>query len=77
MESEEGTWVAEQKHPIRRRVALKIIKLGLDTKQVIGRFEAERQALAVIDQPSMQSHLLVKAVPTEIKAHLKTRKKTW
>ena len=36
-------YMAEQKHPIRRRVALKIIKLGMDTKQVIGRFEAERQ----------------------------------
>ncbi|MFC1764176.1 hypothetical protein ACFL6U_19145 [Planctomycetota bacterium] len=39
-------YMAEQKHPIRRRVALKIIKLGMDTKQVIARFEAERQALA-------------------------------
>ena len=39
-------FVAEQKHPVRRRVALKIIKPGMDTRQVIARFEAERQALA-------------------------------
>src|SRR6266516_4167654 len=39
-------YVAEQEEPIRRRVALKVIKLGMDTKQVIARFEAERQALA-------------------------------
>src|SRR5215468_11202759 len=41
--------MAEQEHPIRRRVALKIIKLGMDTKTVIARFEAERQALALMD----------------------------
>ncbi|MHC4947693.1 MAG: serine/threonine-protein kinase [Planctomycetota bacterium] len=40
---------AEQTEPVRRRVALKIIKLGMDTKQVIGRFESERQALALMD----------------------------
>jgi serine/threonine protein kinase/uncharacterized protein (DUF2267 family) len=44
-------YMAEQKHPIRRRVALKIIKLGMDTRQVIARFEAERQALAMMDHP--------------------------
>src|SRR6516225_8552378 len=37
-------YVAEQREPVKRRVALKIIKLGMDTKQVIARFEAERQA---------------------------------
>ncbi|MHC5115256.1 MAG: tetratricopeptide repeat protein [Planctomycetota bacterium] len=42
---------AEQTEPVRRRVALKIIKLGMDTKQVIARFEAERQALAMMDHP--------------------------
>jgi serine/threonine-protein kinase len=42
-------YMAEQEEPIRRRVALKIIKLGMDTKQVIARFEAERQALAMMD----------------------------
>ncbi len=44
-------YLAEQEEPVRRRVALKIIKLGMDTKQVIARFEAERQALAVMDHP--------------------------
>src|SRR5688500_9205367 len=44
-------WAAEQREPIRRRVALKIIKPGMDTKQVIARFEAERQALAMMDHP--------------------------
>src|SRR5271165_3843575 len=42
-------YMAEQEQPIRRRVALKIIKLGMDTKNVIARFEAERQALALMD----------------------------
>jgi serine/threonine protein kinase len=42
-------YMAEQKEPIKRRVALKVIKLGMDTKQVVGRFEAERQALAMMD----------------------------
>lgn len=46
-------WMAEQKHPISRRVALKIIKLGMDTKEVIARFEAERQALAMMDHPNI------------------------
>ena len=44
-------YVAEQEEPVRRRVALKVIKLGMDTRQVIGRFEAERQALAMMDHP--------------------------
>ncbi len=44
-------YVAEQKTPVRRRVALKIIKLGMDTRQVVARFEAERQALAMMDHP--------------------------
>jgi serine/threonine protein kinase len=44
-------YMAEQEQPIRRRVALKIIKLGMDTKNVIARFEAERQALALMDHP--------------------------
>jgi len=42
-------WLAEQTTPIRRRVALKVIKAGMDTKQVVARFEAERQALALMD----------------------------
>jgi WD40 repeat protein/serine/threonine protein kinase len=46
-------YLAEQAEPVRRRVALKIIKLGMDTKQVIARFEAERQALALMDHPNI------------------------
>jgi len=45
--------MAEQTEPVQRRVALKIIKLGMDTKQVIARFEAERQALALMDHPNI------------------------
>jgi WD40 repeat protein/serine/threonine protein kinase len=46
-------YMAEQQEPVRRRVALKIIKLGMDTKNVIARFEAERQALAMMDHPNI------------------------
>ena len=46
-------FVAEQIHPIRRKVALKVIKPGMDTKEVIARFEAERQALALMDHPNV------------------------
>ncbi|MGA2659061.1 MAG: protein kinase [Verrucomicrobiota bacterium] len=46
-------YVAEQTEPVRRRVALKVIKLGMDTKQVIARFGAERQALAMMDHPNI------------------------
>jgi WD40 repeat protein/serine/threonine protein kinase/tetratricopeptide (TPR) repeat protein len=46
-------YVAEQARPVRRRVALKIIKPGMDTKQVVARFEAERQALAMMDHPNI------------------------
>src|SRR5678810_506515 len=46
-------YMAEQEQPIRRRVALKIIKLGMDTRNVIARFEAERQALALMDHPNI------------------------
>src|SRR5262249_34435514 len=45
--------MAEQEHPVRRRVALKIIKPGMDSEQVIARFEAERQALALMDHPNI------------------------
>ncbi len=47
-----SVYMAEQEEPVRRKVALKIIKLGMDTKQVIARFEAERQALALMDTPT-------------------------
>jgi serine/threonine protein kinase/WD40 repeat protein len=46
-------WMAQQTEPVKRRVALKIIKLGMDTKQVVARFEAERQALALMDHPNI------------------------
>src|SRR5438876_2819798 len=46
-------YMAEQEEPVRRRVALKVIKLGMDTQSVIARFEAERQALAMMDHPNI------------------------
>src|SRR5215475_11796621 len=46
-------FVAEQQHPVRRKVALKLIKPGMDSKQVIARFEAERQALALMNHPNI------------------------
>jgi serine/threonine protein kinase/tetratricopeptide (TPR) repeat protein len=46
-------YMAEQEEPVRRRVALKVIKMGMDTRQVIARFEAERQALALMDHPNI------------------------
>src|SRR5262245_7525674 len=46
-------YVAEQKQPVRRTVALKVIKPGMDTREVIARFEAERQALAMMNHPSI------------------------
>jgi serine/threonine protein kinase/Tfp pilus assembly protein PilF len=48
-----SVWVAEQRQEIHRKVALKVIKLGMDTRQVIARFEAERQALALMDHPGI------------------------
>jgi serine/threonine protein kinase len=46
-------YLAEQEEPVRRRVALKVIRPGMDTKSVVARFEAERQALALMDHPSI------------------------
>ncbi|HUQ68208.1 MAG TPA: serine/threonine-protein kinase, partial [Planctomycetaceae bacterium] len=46
-------FMAEQTHPVQRKVALKLIKPGLDSRQVIARFEAERQALALMDHPNI------------------------
>lgn len=48
-------WMAEQTEPVRRRVALKLVKPGMDTRQVLARLEAERQALAVMDHPNIAS----------------------
>jgi hypothetical protein len=49
----EVVYVAEQTESVRRRVALKVIKRGMDTKQVVARFDAERQALAMMDDPNI------------------------
>jgi serine/threonine protein kinase len=57
-------YMAEQEQPIRRKVALKIIKLGMDTRQVIARFEAERQALALMDHPCIAKVLDAGATET-------------
>jgi eukaryotic-like serine/threonine-protein kinase len=46
-------WLAEQKQPVRRRVAIKLIKAGMDTREVVTRFESERQALALMDHPAI------------------------
>ena len=46
-------WLAEQLEPVRRRVALKLVKLGMDTAHVVARFEAERQALALMEHPAV------------------------
>lgn len=46
-------WMAEQEQPVRRRVAIKLIKAGLDNRQIVARFEAERQALSMMDHPSI------------------------
>jgi serine/threonine protein kinase/tetratricopeptide (TPR) repeat protein len=48
-----SVWAAEQREPVNRRVAIKIIKVGMDSAQVIARFEAERQALAMMDHPNI------------------------
>ena len=57
-------YMADQEEPVRRRVALKVIKLGMDTKQVIARFEAERQALAMMDHPNIAKVLDAGATET-------------
>src|SRR5216117_349012 len=57
-------YMAEQEEPVRRRVALKVIKLGMDTRNVIARFEAERQALAMMDHPNIAKVLEAGATET-------------
>ncbi|MHC4434177.1 MAG: serine/threonine protein kinase, partial [Planctomycetota bacterium] len=59
-----AVYMAEQRHPIRRKVALKIIKLGMDTREVIARFEAERQALAIMNHPNIAKVLDAGATDT-------------
>jgi eukaryotic-like serine/threonine-protein kinase len=57
-------YMAEQEEPVRRRVALKVIKVGMDTRQVVARFEAERQALALMDHPNIAKVLDAGATDT-------------
>jgi hypothetical protein len=57
-------FMAEQREPVKRKVALKIIKLGMDTRQVVARFEAERQALALMDHPNIAKVLDAGATET-------------
>ena len=57
-------YLAEQREPIRRTVAVKMMKVGMDTKEVIGRFETERQALAVMEHPSIAKVLDAGATDT-------------
>src|SRR5713226_1393319 len=57
-------YMAEQEQPVRRRVALKVIKLGMDTRSVIARFDAERQALAMMDHPNIAKVLEAGATDT-------------
>src|SRR3954470_21236041 len=57
-------YMAEQQEPVRRRLALKVIKLGMDTRSVIARFEAERQALALMDHPNIAKVLDAGATET-------------
>jgi len=57
-------YMAEQEEPVRRRVALKLIKPGMDTRSVIARFEAERQALALMDHPNIAKVFDGGATPT-------------
>src|SRR5213078_3548722 len=48
-----AVWMAEQKEPVKRKVAIKLVKAGMDSPQVLARFEAERQALALMDHPNI------------------------
>src|SRR6266568_4089882 len=59
-------YMAEQKEPIKRRVALKIIKIGMDTREVVARFEAERQALAIMDHPNIAKIFAAGATATNL-----------
>jgi eukaryotic-like serine/threonine-protein kinase len=56
-------WLAEQQEPVQRRVALKLIKAGMNTREVIARFESERQALAMMDHPAIAKVLDAGATP--------------
>src|SRR5262245_39855426 len=56
-------WLAQQTEPVKRLVAVKLIKAGMDSRQVIARFEAERQALALMDHPNIASVLHAGSTP--------------
>ena len=56
-------WLAEQKQPVRRRVAVKLIRAGMDTREVVARFESERQALALMDHPNIAKVFEAGATP--------------
>ncbi len=56
-------WMAEQTQPVQRKVAMKIIKAGMDSRHVLARFEAERQALALMDHPNIAKVLDAGATP--------------
>jgi len=68
-------YVAEQTEPVRRRVALKIIKPGMDSRQVIARFEAERQALAMMDHPNIAKILDAGTVGQSTKSEARSTKR--
>ena len=57
-------WMADQTEPIQRRVAVKVVKEGMDSKQVLARFEAERQALALMDHPNIATVLDANRTPS-------------
>jgi serine/threonine protein kinase len=69
-------YMAEQKEPVKRRVALKIIKPGMDTRQVVARFEAERQALAMMDHPNIAKVLDAGTTSVERRTTLDTQHST-
>src|SRR5262245_45360830 len=56
-------WLAEQREPVRRRVAVKLVKSGVSTREVIARFESERQALALMEHPAIAKVLDAGATP--------------
>src|SRR5262245_28252863 len=56
-------WLAEQREPVRRRVAVKLVKSGISTREVIARFESERQTLALMEHPAIANVLDAGATP--------------
>ncbi|MGA2248537.1 MAG: hypothetical protein ABSH48_26530 [Verrucomicrobiota bacterium] len=70
-------YLAEQEQPVRRLVALKVIKLGMDTKNVIARFEAERQALALMDHPNIARVLDAGATGSSSRTCCTARARSW